>query len=301
MTIKKDKFLLTAIIPIGKTGGNLDLLYTWVPQVANYPLNLILIHDIADKETGPALIKFIDYFKEFNLTLVEGVFGSPGYARNAGLRLVASNWIAFWDYDDKPDLESIFSSIIEAEIEYDVLIGEFKVRNIIKNTVTKLKVNNPSFKSIAMNPGVWRMVFKYNVLLDLKFNNLKMGEDHVFLSDMKLAERKIKFIPKVFYEYSVGGENQLTNKKTALMDLPLATRLIYSHTKEKMNNKSIYFNMILMVRQQFTLLKKGNIFLRFTVLRFLLKLLIKPNLILLWLGLKAFLTVFLNLRKSTLK
>jgi len=301
MTIKKDKFLLTAIIPIGKTDGNLDLLYTWVPQVANYPLKLILIHDIADIETGPALVKFIDYFKDYNLTLVEGVFGSPGHARNVGLGLVASNWIAFWDYDDKPDLESIFSSIIEAEIEYDVLIGEFTVRNIIKNTVTKLKVTNPSFKSIAMNPGVWRMVFKYNILQDLKFTNLKTGEDHVFLSDMKLAERKIKFIPKVFYEYSIGGENQLTNKKTALMDLPSATRLIYSHTKEKMNNKSIYFNMILMVRQQFTLLKKGNIILRFTVLRFLLKLLIKPSFVLLWLGLKAFLTVFLNLRKSALK
>ena len=101
--------LLTAIIPIGRTGGNLDLLYSWLPEASNFSLKIIMVHDVLDHETGPLLKQLFEEFKELNLTLIEGLYGNPGQARNAGLELASTHWIAFWDHDDKPVLNLYLS------------------------------------------------------------------------------------------------------------------------------------------------------------------------------------------------
>ena len=293
--------LLTAIIPIGRTGGNLDLLYSWLPEASNFSLRIILVHDVSDHETGPLLRELIKEFKDLNLTLIEGKYGNPGQARNAGLELTTTNWIAFWDHDDKPILKSIFKSINESRIEDEVLIGEFRVRNIMEDSLIELIKVKTSFNSISMNPGIWRMVFKNDLIHDSKFTNLRMGEDQIFLSDIKLPDRTVRFIPEVFYEYTMGSANQLTNNESALLDLPLAAQYIYKHTTRNSSKALKSFNMNLIIRQQLTLIKNGHISLRIEAFRFLSKTLINPKLDLFWCSLKSLFTVLVNLKKFRLR
>lgn len=297
----KSKFLLTGIIPIGRTGGNLDLLYSWLPEASNFSLRIIMVHDVLDQETGPLISKLIKEFNYLNLTLIEGRYGSPGKARNAGLELTNTDWIAFWDHDDKPVLKSIFKSINESSIEDEILIGEFGVRNVIETSSTELIKVNSSFNSISMNPGIWRMIFKNDLIHNSKFTNLRMGEDQIFLSDIRLPDRIVKFIPEVFYEYTRGIPSQLTNNKRALMDLPLATKYIYKHTSRNSSKALKSFNMNLVIRQQLTLIKNGNYSLRLEAFCFLIKIFINPMPGLSWCTLRSLLTILLNLKKSRLR
>jgi glycosyltransferase involved in cell wall biosynthesis len=293
--------LLTAIIPIGRTGGNLDLLYSWLPEASNFSLRIIMVHDVLDHETGPLLKKLFEEFKELNLTLIEGLYGNPGQARNAGLELASTHWIAFWDHDDKPVLNSIFKSINESRIEDEILIGEFGVRNIMKDSSVDLLTVKTSFNSISMNPGIWRMVFKNDLIHDKKFTNLRMGEDQMFLSDIKLPDRAVRFIPEIFYEYSIGSANQLTNNKSALVDLPLAAKYIYKHTTRNSSKALKSFNMNLIFRQQSTLINNGDMSLRIESFWFLSKTLLSPKPDLFWCSVKSLFIVLVNLKKFRLK
>lgn len=295
------KSLLTAIIPIGNTGGNLKFLYSWLPEASKYPISIIFVHDVLDNVTGPLLNDLRVDFKVLNLTFMVGRFGCPGEARNAGLALAQTDWVSFWDHDDKPNLGSIFKSIDEATSGDEILIGEFEVYNTINNSVKKILVPKPSFATIAMNPGVWRMVFKKSTIQDLRFTNLRMGEDQVFLSEIKLPNRRVKFIGRVFYEYTVGDNNQLTKDLATLSHLELATRYIYGNTSQNLSKSLIYFNLHLIFRQQITLIKNKNMSLRFGALRFLIKLFLKPKPGLFWYSLGSLFFVLMNIKKFRLR
>ena len=52
MKFEARKSWLTAIIPIGKMNGNLVILKSWISQIPNYPLKVILIHDFQDESTA---------------------------------------------------------------------------------------------------------------------------------------------------------------------------------------------------------------------------------------------------------
>ena len=228
MHIRRDTELLTGIIPIGHVNGDLQPLYNWIDQIAKYPLKLILVHDILDEMTGTALVKFMHMYENLNLHLISGKFGSPGLARNAGLELATSEWLAFWDCDDKPCLNVIFNAINDSKSEDEVLIGGFLTNDILKTTLNTNHAVIPSLKTVALNPGVWRMLFRRMVIDNLKFTNLRLAEDHVFTSEVKLASRRLRFFPKSFYEYSIGVENQLTSRKSSLADLQIASKIIFS-------------------------------------------------------------------------
>jgi len=295
-----DREILTGVIPIGNVNGNLQSLYAWIDKIDKFPLKLILVHDIFDEQTGAALVKLMYMYKNSNLELISGKFGSPGIARNAGIELVTSEWLAFWDCDDKPCLDAIFSAINDSNSEDEVLIGGFLVNNILSNTVNTNHAVMPSLKTVALNPGIWRMIFRSRALNKLKFTNLNLAEDHMFASEMKLAERRLKFFPKSFYEYSIGVENQLTSKTSNLVDLQIVSRIIFSNTNKNINECIIFFNMVLVIRQQFTLLKRGNVLIKLEVLKCSFKFFTRAKPHVIWLSLKAFSNVAINWKRSKL-
>lgn len=292
--------LLTGVIPIGNVNGNLQSLYAWIDKVDKFPLKLILVHDVFDEQTGAALVKLMRIHKNLNLQLVSGKFGSPGIARNAGIELVKSEWLAFWDCDDEPCLDAIFSAINDSSSEDEVLIGGFLTNNNLTNKIKTNHALKTSLKTVAMNPGIWRMIFRSRALDKLKFTNLKAAEDHIFASELKLSERRLRFFPKSFYQYSIGVENQLTSKKSNLGDLQIASHMIFSNTNRNKNKYVIFFNMVLIMRQQFTLLKNGNMLVRFEVLKCTIKFFARAKPHIIWISLKAFFYTVINLKKSKL-
>ena len=67
MKVEARKSLLTAIIPIGKMNGNLIILKSWIAQISNYPLKVILVHDFQDESTALELKKLVADEKNIKL------------------------------------------------------------------------------------------------------------------------------------------------------------------------------------------------------------------------------------------
>lgn len=294
------KITLTAIIPIGDVKGDLQTLKSWINESKKFPLKLILIHDIYDTRTARQLLEISKQFEESKLIVIRGKFGSPGLARNAGLEIVKSKWVAFWDCDDRPQLENIFNAIATASIHDEIIIGSFQVKKLSKNFTSLKFSKKATINSISLNPGVWRMIFKSELVEKIRFTDLKLAEDHLFISEIKLPERKIEFVSKSFYEYIYGGKNQLTSKRNNLPDLKVASCLLLHNTKKEKNRQVIFFNLTLIFRQQFTLLKKGDLQLKFQALQFLFHGARITNQYAFWIGFKALIFVLFKVMSSKL-
>ena len=299
MTVEVPKPLLSVIVPITKMAGKLNILSSWITKSINSSIQIIIVHDVADLATGQELKKLVSENKFLNIVLIEDEYGSPGYARNAGLEVATGEWYVFWDSDDKPLISNVLLALKESCITDEIIIGKYNIRNCLDGSMRENYTKVASFKSVAMNPGVWRMIFRSEIINDFRFTNLLSGEDQVFLSQINFAERNCKYNQKVFYEYSTGQVSQLTNSFQSLNDLPHASRLILKNVIRG-SRKSQIFDLIMIIRQQITLIRRGNIRLRLQVMYFTIKLVKDLKFSMLLPIINALFFVMANLRKSRL-
>jgi glycosyltransferase involved in cell wall biosynthesis len=260
-----EKILLSVVVPIGDMVGNLHFIESWLHNVNKYSLEVILVHDQTFLNVGPELQDLLQSVNSSKVSLIHGIFGDPGSARNAGLGVATGSWVGFWDSDDSPNIENIFAAIKISQ-EYDeILVGNFSILDI-KTMKYRAPIKNVNgINSVAMNPGIWRMIFRMKTICDTKFPSLKMGEDQVFLARLNFGMRKLRFVESIFYQYNLGGTSQLTRSRLALKDLPLASAIILELAKKAQRKQSI-FDMQLFFRQQMTIMKKGDILLKLSIL-----------------------------------
>jgi hypothetical protein len=188
-----------------------------------------------------------------------------------------------------------------ASLKDDVLVGGFNTLNASNGDIYRINANNASLKSVCMNPGIWRMVFRKKILEDLKFTNLRMGEDQLFLSAMNFAELNINYILKPFYEYTIEQKNQLTNTRDTLVDLRESSTIILKHLKASNDKKVIFFDAFLIIRQQLTLIKMGDTYLRVKVIQFIITYFRNLNLTILISTISALKEILVNLKRHKLK
>ena len=262
------KILLSVVVPIGNMARNLQFIESWLQNIDKYSLEVILVHDQTFLNVGPELQELLQSVNASRVILIQGVFGNPGSARNAGLEIATGDWVGFWDSDDTPNIENIFSAINISQ-EYDeILVGNFSVFdfNTMEQRTPIKKVNG--IDSVAMNPGIWRMIFRRQTISDTRFPSLRMGEDQVFLARLNFGIRKLRFVESIFYQYNLGGPSQLTKSRIALKDLPLASAIILEHAKKAQRKQSI-FDMQLFFRQQITVMKNGDFLLKLSIFKFI--------------------------------
>jgi hypothetical protein len=280
--------------------GKLSQITSWMLTSLNYPIQVIIVHDIADLITGAELRELIRYNKLFNVIFIEGKYRSPGLARNAGIERATGDWYAFWDSDDNPFIENVMLALMETSFDDEIVIGKFNIRNYLKDSVRSDSIITTSFKSIAMNPGVWRMVFRSRIVHEVRFTNLRSGEDQVFLSQINFVEKNLKYDPKVFYEYGIEQDSQLTSSIQSLRDLPFASELILKNAI-KDTGDMLFFDLILMIRQQITLLRRGSFSLKLQAIYFIIIFIKNFKFSMLAPTIKALFFVITNLRKSRIK
>jgi len=213
-----DTPILSAIVPVTRMAGRLGLLENWLYEVENLPVEVIIIHDIQDENTSNELREVIGRHKKSQIKLLEGEFGSPGAARNAGLDFQRRAWTAFWDSDDFPKVTVVLEGIRSANSTDDVVIGNYSINN--GGNVKQVKHFN-RLDFVAVNPGLWRMAFKSELIKEKRFAPFRMGEDQLFLADLNLKSRDIHFSNKMFYIYYQDHPFQLTSSAIARKDVYL--------------------------------------------------------------------------------
>lgn len=235
--------VLTAIIPVTQMAGRLENLKLCFSDCRNLPISLILIHDIQDEKTSSELRELLLAHNNLEVVLIEGVYGSPGMARNAGLETSQAPWTIFWDADDLPRPQTVVDAISQADGMTDLIIGNFSTNSPIGNdTVMHLG----KLENVALNPGLWRVIIHSEIIAQTRFCSTRMGEDQLFLLDLNPQSRSIHFSDEIFYEYFMGNPLQLTSDQKSIDQVADTFALAKSRIRRNSNLKSNFSSFILL-------------------------------------------------------
>jgi len=249
-------------VPITGPPSRINNLLSWLSEVNKFNGEVILVHDVSDSDTVKLLAKTQSKIgNSFNLKIIEGKFGSPGAARNAGKRIAESTWVAFWDCDDIPNVKNV-DQLIESSAgdELDFLCGSFGVVDVSsqKSVTQHINSGNPTtdLKQIALNPGIWRFVFKRTSIESVFFLEISMAEDQDFLMDFNLTKRSGMYSHLITYSYYRGEQGQLTSTKSAFSDLEISIK--YLKRCRRNRERNIYLETIYL-RQIITGILRGSV------------------------------------------
>jgi len=253
--------------------GKLDLLRRWLSEVSGNEIQVILVHDYKDQETHEELLEIASTSKCKNLELVNVRANSPGAARNEGISRSKNTWITFWDSDDLPMVANVGNSIATSTKDIEIIIGCFEKVDIGSGERTRVPFSSEPLFSIGLNPGLWRMVFRRNIIESQKFSNSLMGEDQDFISRIDLPSRKILYTNELFYNYYIGRTGQLTATQRAIDKVYRNSKAMYRIGK-KSNSSNFEFVLVMVLRQIFTGIGHGSFPIRLKSISFLFAILL---------------------------
>ena len=244
--------MLTAIVPVSGMAGRLHNLENWLSTIHDLDIQIIIIHDHRDSETERQLLSILGTINSPKIAYLSGAFGSPGAARNAGLERVDSKFVCFWDSDDLPQPQSILSDLEIYSGDCEILIGQYVRIGDDSKEMRQIKSKDTSVSEVAMNPGLWRMVFRRDFISSVKFQTMRMGEDQLFLAEIIALKPRVSFSHTLFYSYFVGHPGQLTQSPAAITELFDTFQAILA-LRKKTSGREFEFTSIMISRMNFTL------------------------------------------------
>ena len=264
MDLEKDVFL-TVVIPVTRMASRLQNLQKTLQRCSENRVQVVLVHDVQDTETGPELQNLVRDLSQSDssfITLIEKYCGSPGLARNLGKELVFTEWVAFWDSDDIADVSKFLLMIEEANESADqIAVGGYRV--IDSNSMLPISIREFSGKKakreaeIFLNPGIWRWGFRNDLIAGINFQNFKMGEDQIFLLDSSVLDHRIYYSPNVVYDYFVNSKFQSTNNRLSFSRFGAVTSYILASFEGK-SRKMKKFTIVVLLRLFITGIRKCN-------------------------------------------
>ena len=236
---------LSIVVPIGPMFGQLENLLSWIDTIQDYPAQVILVVDEKNDGTYAELIRALEQRNILQSVLVlNAVCNGPGKARNLGTSEAKGKWITYWDSDDRPIVKETFRAIQQSEEGTDAIVCRYEKIN------ESGEITSPMLSGlqIALNPGIWRFVFKRESFTEMKFPDLRLAEDQIFLILSGVFSKKLEFYNTVCYQYIQSSKNQLTKDKRNLPDLLKALDLLSDHSRSKIISASTeknYLNVII--------------------------------------------------------
>jgi glycosyltransferase involved in cell wall biosynthesis len=221
-----------------------------------------------------------------SVIVLEGEYGGPGEARNAGLKFAIGKWICFWDSDDLGEIQVLSNwASKQVTVGYDLIV--FRYRKV-KATGNQLVYTSKPWGKGELNnlirwgsePGIWRCLFSARFVKGLQFPDVSMGEDQVYIARVCTMEPRINFSSEIIYSYFVGREGQLTNGNYNNRDIIIARNEVGLEVHKNQSGK-LPLSKIIWCSLTMTILKKQPLFRsRKLVLEFAFVLLRDPRLFL---------------------
>ena len=260
--MKEMEPLLTVVVPVSLMADRLQNLEEMLTYGVSQNIKFVVVHDFRDISTSIELKEIIGKIDSPLISFIEGVFGSPGAARNQGLARSETQWVAFWDSDDKPEVLNFLGMVRQAHVaKRRIAAGSFRIISDLDGIETSRQILAGSYSTIleqiCARPGIWRFAFRKNSLQGVVFPNLRMAEDQVFISKLDIAEMNIWTTNEIVYNYFMGNNSHLTKNRGALKDLIKAAHYTFNEAK-KFEGESQTFAISLFVRQLTTAVYRGN-------------------------------------------
>jgi len=242
---------LSVVVPITKMAGRFENLESWLMEALECDIEVILVHDIQDEMTEVEIAAKFKIINHSKLKILEGKFKSPGLTRNKGISESTGEWIAFWDADDVPNPTAAQSLVDLSQDQggVELIVGSYEV--ISPRGQSLVEARDGDINGMAVNPGMWRMIFTRELIRGKSFSDSKMGEDQEFVASLKPWDVSIMFSNVVLYRYYFGGDHQLTSDGNNLRDLVHVTKRLINRL-EINNPKANNFLATLIIRQILT-------------------------------------------------
>ena len=216
---------ISVIVPIANYITAAKFVYEYLAQAPSF-MEFILVYDYQDPAIASIVTKELKNFKYTQIIAIQCYVQSPGLARNIGLSQASGYWIAFWDCDDRVNLELFLSDFqCISDSESDIVIWNF-YKSINGQGLNRnfLVLHDSSIINVATNPGIWRMLFKKQFISNINFTNLLWGEDQLYFCNLLTLDPKLMFRDESFYEYCIGNSTQLTAQKTHAVQLTITSQ-----------------------------------------------------------------------------
>lgn len=217
------QIVLSVVVPVVNPEIDIANIRRLIKSLTPQGIEIVIIHDNRTGEMSETLLDLMKSFPRVTLKLLDGNYGSAGEARNAGLKQATGDWISFCDSDDFQRIGVMLEEIGNAS-SAELLVGQF-IRVTQKGEIVE-SVNTKSLSELCIDPGFWRIAYRRSTLAGIKFSNLQMGEDIVFLAGVLRLNPQVVFTNSVFYEYRVGSPSQSTSKPANFKDISKAKGLI---------------------------------------------------------------------------
>ena len=241
-----------------------------------------IIDDGSNKNTREYLDNYIKNKNNFIVKHIKN--NGVSNARNVGLDLSSSKYVAFIDSDDTLEKTFLEEAIYLAETNnLDIIIGgynEIKNNNIIRvrlslsglhiyegktinNFFEKLLTSKTTEtnKEIGDCPTgrIYTRLFKRDSIGDLKFNtNIHMSEDTLFMIDYTYKAKKIGVVDRVWYNYFINDysisnatkkQKMINNINGFIKEIELRKRnesneILKCAYQERINKTNNYLNKI---------------------------------------------------------
>ena len=259
--------VLSVVIPVARMAGKLTKFSNFLESLTPGKVEVIVILDLYDSATTSELMEILSKLPLLRIKFCQDRFGSPGAARNAGLALATSDWVWFCDADDEPSIDTVLEKLTNVPAEYEILI--FNYSKVNENSGIEILNSGPhDLISICLNPGLWRMLIRRDLIQDNKFEHYSLGEDQLFLLEIGIFHCKSLFIDKNVYKYSFGGLGHLVDRRDKVQDLYKVFVSTFFELNKVGKEESKYVS-ILALRQLFTILKIGSSNMRALILNHL--------------------------------
>jgi len=220
--------LLTAIIPVTRIYRFENIFEKMLKSVLERSIFLIIVHDIQDSKTSNTLNLLLNELPSKQFLLLEGAYGSPGAARNAGLKHVKTDWVVFWDADDLPNPDSFLQmQNFGTEHNFDLVVGNILVTDYLFHTQKRHSVKPYSnyFDLFATLPAFTRVLYRFEFIRRLEYPTIKFGEDLCFLMTALSCSPSIGLLDVDAYKYILYPAGQQTQAKGIVENTSLALQI----------------------------------------------------------------------------
>lgn len=243
---------LSAIVPINRYFQHKVNIEKIIRDSVSMDIELMLV---LDRESDAAFEDLTALLKKLNGSgfVIASDSGNPGGARNAGLVRATGEWITFWDCDDEPVIPKIFKMVLSSTgSEAQVLVGSYQTRSQKDEIAITQILDGSNWEiELGLNPGIWRFVFRKDLIEKIRFPEARMGEDQIFIQRVFNVEPRVSVYQDVTYIYVVNVPNQLTGEKINLIDLEYMNKIALHEFNPGTKHSKISKTMI--VRQLLTL------------------------------------------------
>jgi glycosyltransferase involved in cell wall biosynthesis len=184
--------------------------------------------------------------------IFNGEFGSPGGARNFALNYCDSEYVCFWDVDDLPNLVEIMNLLIGLKnSNKDLGIGNWSFHD------SPIRLQGVSPFSVGISPGIWRFIFRRELVASTKFSLFKWGEDQLFLLEIFKKKPTVFTYLNSVYFYVRHTDGSLTTKTENVFDLIKVNEIGLKHLGLIHGRAKICFE-IMHLKQIYSVIKYGQ-------------------------------------------